>query len=108
VWDARKHGDLAASGAEGGICMGGSRTPCVWASTPRWPSNGLDLFPPPSDGHDQIMIEFCSINSLLDHLDHRGLSIMCTARSCSAIIEYTRASWFMTDHSTNLGDWVMR
>ena len=28
-----------------------------------------------SDGHDQIMIEFCSISSLLDHLDHRGLSI---------------------------------
>jgi len=27
-----------------------------------------------SDGQDQ-MIEFCSINSLLNHLDHRGLSI---------------------------------
>jgi len=61
-----------------------------------------------SDGHDRMMIEFCSINSPLDHLDHRGLSIMGTARSCSTIIEYTRASWFMTDHSTNLSDWVMR
>ena len=77
-----------------------------------------------SDGHDQIMIEFCSISSLLDHLDHRGLSIrswssrasmiwsicsiMGTARSCSTIIEYTGASWLMTDHSTNLSDWVMQ
>jgi len=76
-----------------------------------------------SDGHDQIMIEFCSISSLLDHLDHRGLStrsrssrayimgsicsIMGTARSCSALVEYTLASWFMTDHSTNLSYWVM-
>ena len=41
-----------------------------------------------NDGHDQIMIEFCSINSVLDHLDHRGLSNRGTARSCSAIIEY--------------------
>jgi len=65
-----------------------------------------------------------TISSLLDHLDHRGLSIrswssrasmiwsicsiMGTARSCSTIIEYTRASWFMTDHSTNLIYWVMR
>ena len=49
-----------------------------------------------------------TINSLLDHLDHGGLSIMGTARSCSTIIEYTQASWFMTDHSTNLRDWVVR
>jgi len=28
-----------------------------------------------SDGHNQIMSEFCSISSLLDHLDHRPLSI---------------------------------
>ena len=35
-------------------------------------------------------------------------SIMGTTRWCSTIIEHTRASRIMTDHSTNLGNWVMR
>jgi len=66
------------------------------------------------------------IDSIIDcsiSLDHRGPSIrswssrksmirsicsmMNTARSCSTIIWYTRASWIMTDHSTHLSDCVL-
>ena len=56
-----------------------------------------------SDGHDQIMIEFCSTMICSISLDH-GVrrSIMGTARSYSTIIEYTRASGVMPDHSAIL------
>ena len=45
-----------------------------------------------SNGHDQIMTEFCSNIVCSISLDHWGPSIMGTARSCSTIIEYTRTS----------------
>ena len=67
-------------------------------------------------GHDQIMIELCSTIVCSISLDYRGpsirswssresiiwsfFSIIGTVRSCSTIIEYARASWIMTDHST--------
>ena len=69
------------------------------------------------------MIEFCSTIVCSISLDHRGplirswssresmiwsiCSIIGAARSCSTIIEYTRASWIMTDHSTHLSDCVI-
>ena len=49
--------------------------------------------PPDRFEHQFCLTIICSIG-----LDHR------VRRSCSAIIEYPRASWVMPDHSANLSD----
>ena len=73
------------------------------------------------DGHDQIMIEFCSTIFYSISLDHGCpairswsssasmiwsiCSIINTARSCLTIMKYiTRASWILTNQSTHLSD----
>lgn len=58
---------------------------------------GNDLCNNPRALHPLVMDT--SIYDLINLFDHRY---------CSIMLDYTRASWTITDHSINLRDWVIR